>query len=313
VRVTANGREYDVPSGTTVAGFIEQRALDPRHVVVEHNGEALERARYATVTLDEGDRLELVRAVAGGSGPYPGDDPASERTTLSSAAGASPGSLGEWRRRRLAAARVYVVTDARAARGDLADFLEEILDAGVDVVQLREKDAEAGDLLRWAEVFREAAERHQALFFVNDRADVALACGADGVHVGQNDLPAPFVRGLVGGDVLIGLSTHGAEQFAGDTDEADCLSAGPVYETPTKPGRPAAGLGLIRFAAEREASGEEPRPWFAIGGIDVETLPAVVAAGATRVVVVRAVTEADDPTAAVESLRKGLTSGSTEG
>jgi len=307
MRVTANGREYDVAPGTTVAGFVAERSLDPRHVVVEYNGEALERSRYATVTLGEGDRLELVRAVAGGSGPHPGDDPASERTTLSSPGSWSPGTLGEWRRRRLSAARVYVVTDARSGRGDLADFLEEILDAGVDAVQLREKEAEAGDLLRWAEVFREAAERHQALFLVNDRVDVAVACGADGVHVGQNDLPPALVRELVGDEVLIGLSTHGPEQFVGAAPEADCLSAGPLYATPTKPGRPATGLDFVRFAAAREASGEEPRPWFAIGGIDDETLPAVVGAGATRIVVVRAVSRADDPAAAVESLRKGLT------
>ena len=313
MRVTANGREYDVPPGTTIAGFIEQRALDPRHVVVEHNGEALERARYETVALGEGDRLELVRAVAGGSGtsfggPSFGDDPASERTTLSSTSG-SARSLGDWRRRRLAAARVYVVTGARAARGDLADFLEEILDAGADVVQLREKDAEAGDLLGWAEVFREKAERHQALFVVNDRADVALAAGADGVHLGQNDLPPGFARELVGDEMLIGLSTHGPEQFADAAAEADYLSVGPVHATPTKPGRPATGLELVRFAAAREAAGEEARPWFAIGGIDDETLPAAVEAGASRIVVVRAVTEADDAAAAVEMLRKGLASG----
>jgi thiamine-phosphate pyrophosphorylase len=308
VRVTANGRTYDVAPGTTVAAFIRERALDPHYVVVERNGEALERARYGTVTLGEGDRLELVRAVAGGSGPLPGFDPASDETTLSTET-SSPGSLGEWRRRRLAAARVYVVTGARSAQGDLGDFLEEILDAGVDVVQLREKDAEAGDLLRWAETFRDAAERHQALFFVNDRADVAMACGADGIHVGQNDLAPAFVRALVGDDVLIGLSTHGPEQFAAAAPEADCLSAGPVYETPTKPGRPATGLELVRFAAAREASGEERRPWFAIGGIDERRLPGVVEAGASRVVVVRAVTEADDAAAAVEALRKRLAGG----
>ena len=188
MRVTANGHEYDIADGTTVAAFIRQRSLDPRSVVVERNGEAVERARYDDLRLEPGDRLELVRAVAGGSGEG--------ETVLSEPA--APASLGEWRRRRLAAARLYVVTDARQGQGDLAEFLEEILDAGVDVVQLREKDAEAGDLLRWAEVFREAAERHQALFFVNDRPDVALACGADGVHVGQNDLPPAFVRGLVG-------------------------------------------------------------------------------------------------------------------
>lgn len=299
MRVRANGHEYDVADGTTVAAFIRERSLDPGYVVVERNGEAVERARYDDLRLEPDDRLELVRAVAGGSGEG--------ETVLSEPF--APGSLGAWRRRRLAAARLYVVTDARQEQDDLADFLEEILDSGVDVVQLREKDAEAGDLLRWAEVFREAAERHQALFFVNDRPDVALACGADGVHVGQNDVPAAFVRGLVGDDVLIGLSTHDPDQFAGAAPEADHLCAGPVYATPTKPGRPATGLGFISFAAAREGSGEERRPWFAIGGIDRATLPDVVEAGARRIVVVRAVTQSDDPAGAVEALRRGVTAG----
>jgi thiamine-phosphate pyrophosphorylase len=296
MRVTANGNEYDVADGTTVAAFIRERSLDPRWVVVERNGEAVERASYDDLRLEPGDRLELVRAVAGGSG---------EGETVLSEPAAS-GSLGEWRRRRLAAARLYVVTDARENRGDLADLLEEILDAGVDIVQLREKDAEAGDQLRWAETFREAAVRHQALFFVNDRPDVALACGADGVHVGQNDLPPAFVRELVGADVLIGLSSHDPGQFAAAALEADHLCAGPVYATPTKPGRPATGLGFIADAAAQAASGDERRPWFAIGGIDPMTLPGVVEAGARRIVVVRAVTESDDPAGAVEALRRGL-------
>jgi thiamine-phosphate pyrophosphorylase len=267
-------------------------------VVVERNGEAVERSRYDELRLEPDDRLELVRAVAGGSGE--GEAVLSEPT--------APSSLADWRRRRLAAARLYVVTDARRERGDLAEFLEEILDAGVDVIQLREKDAEAGDLLRWAEVFRDAAERHQALFFLNDRPDVALACGADGVHVGQNDLPPWFVRELVGDEVLIGLSTHDPDQYAGAAPEADHLCAGPVHATPTKPGRPATGLDLIAFAAQREASGEERRPWFAIGGLDPKTLPEVVAAGARRIVVVRAVTQSEDPTGAVEALRRVLVS-----
>jgi thiamine-phosphate pyrophosphorylase len=299
MRVTANGDPYEVAPGTTVAGFIRERDLDPQFVVVERNGEPVERARYDAIMLEADDRLELVRAVAGGSGD--GETVLSEPTAT--------GSLGEWRRRRLGAARLYVVTDARRRQGDLAAFLEEILDAGVDVIQLREKDAEAGDLLRWAEAFREAAERHQALFFVNDRPDVALACGADGVHVGQDDLPPAFVRGLVGPDVLIGLSTHDPQQFTGGAREADHLCAGPVYATPTKPGRPATGLDLIRFAAGRETAGAEARPWFAIGGIDRATLGDVVEAGARRIVVVRAVTESDDPTGAVEALRRGLASG----
>jgi thiamine-phosphate pyrophosphorylase len=124
--------------------------------------------------------------------------------------------------------------------------------------------------------------------------------------VGQDDLPPVFVRGLVGDDVLIGLSTHAPEQFVGAAPEADHLSAGPVHATPTKPGRPATGLGLVAFAAARTAAGGELRPWFAIGGIDRTTLPDIVEAGARRIVVVRAVTEADDPGAAVEALRREL-------
>jgi thiamine-phosphate pyrophosphorylase len=307
LQVTANGEPYEVAAGTSVEAFIVERGLDPRFVLVEWNGEPLERWSYETVTLSDGDRLELVRAVAGGSASAPSAGPSGGETVLAGRAEtASTGSLGDWRRRRLAASRLYVVTGARAARGDLAEVLEAILDAGTDLVQLREKEAEAGDLLRWAEVFRAAAERHQAMFFVNDRPDVAIAAGADGVHVGQNDLPPAFVRGLVGEDVLIGLSSHDAAQLAGAAPEADYLCAGPVHETPTKPGRPATGLDLVRLAAERERSGAELRPWFAIGGIDRRTLPDVVDAGASRIVVVRAVAEADDPGAAVEALRAGL-------
>jgi len=203
----------------------------------------------------------------------------------------------ERRRERLAAARLYVVTGARADRGDLGEFLDAVLGAGVDIVQLREKEAEAGDLLDWAPVFREAADRHGALFTVNDRPDVALAVGADGVHVGQNDLPAEFVRELLGADSIVGLSCHSTEQLNAASDAADYVTAGPVHATPTKPGRPGTGLDAVRHAA---ATIE--RPWFAIGGIDPETLPAAVEAGASRIVVVRAVTEAEDPAAAVHAL-----------
>jgi thiamine-phosphate pyrophosphorylase len=206
------------------------------------------------------------------------------------------------RRERLAEARLYVVTGARSDRGDLEDFLDAILRAGVDVVQLREKDAEAGDLLRWAETFRKAADRHGALFIVNDRPDVALAADADGVHLGQDDLPPGFTRELMGDDAIIGLSTHSPQQFDGAASEADYLCAGPVWETPTKPGRPAAGLDLIRHAA----ASAEVRPWFAIGGIDTENASQVGEAGARRLVVVRAVTEAADPAAAIGSLRERI-------
>lgn len=208
---------------------------------------------------------------------------------------------GDWRRRRLAEARLYVVTGAREKFGDLEGFLDAIFGAGVDIVQLREKDWEARDLVRWGGVFLDAAIRHEALFVMNDRPDVALAVGADGVHVGQNDLPVAFVRQLVGPDVLIGLSTHDGGQLHSAPADADYVCVGPIHETPTKPGRAATGLSLVREAAERER-----RPWFAIGGIDAQNLPAVVDAGARRIVIVRAVTEAADAAAAVTTMLAGL-------
>ena len=204
---------------------------------------------------------------------------------------------------RLARSRLYVVTDAREGQGDLGEFLEAILEAGADIVQLREKEAEAGDLLRWGAVFREAAARHGALFVVNDRPDVAASLGADGVHLGQNDLPVEAARDLLGSDRIIGLSTHDEDQLRAAPAIADYVCVGPVHETPTKPGRPATGLGLVRAAADREH-----RPWFAIGGIDVGTLPSVVEAGARRIVVVRAATQAADPADAVRRLLAGLPS-----
>lgn len=192
------------------------------------------------------------------------------------------------RRKRLARARLYVVTGARREQGDLVSFLTTVLDAGADVIQLREKDAEAGDILRWSRDFRAAADRFGALFVINDRADLAVAAGADGVHVGQNDLPPAWARKLVGPDVIIGLSTHSTEEYDAAAPEADYLCVGPIHATPTKPGRPATGLGIVTHAASRESEGLEQRPWFAIGGIDTASLPDAVAAGATRIVVVRA-------------------------
>jgi thiamine-phosphate pyrophosphorylase len=206
------------------------------------------------------------------------------------------------RRARVGQSRLYVVSDARREQRDLPEFLDAILQAGVDIVQLREKDAEAGDLIRWGMVFKEAAEAHGALFIVNDRPDVAVALDADGVHVGQEDLPPDVARRILGPDAVIGVSTHSPEQFDAAPPEADYLCAGPVWETPTKPGRPAAGLDLVRYAAK----GGEQRPWFAIGGINEETLPEVIDAGASRIVVVRAVTQEADPHDAVIRLRASL-------
>ncbi len=213
--------------------------------------------------------------------------------------------LGDARRERLERARLYVVTGARDAQGDLPVFLDAVLGAGADIVQLREKDAEAGDILRWSEVFRSAADRHGALFVVNDRPDLAIAAGADGVHLGQNDLPTAWARRVVGPDLLVGLSTHSAAEFDAGAPEADYLCAGPVYTTPTKPGRAATGLGIVRHAASRERDGAERRPWFAIGGVDPSVLPDVIEAGAVRIAVVRAAAGAD-PAASVRRLRLEL-------
>lgn len=199
------------------------------------------------------------------------------------------------RQERLEQARLYVVTGVRP---DLAEFLDEILSAGVDMVQLREKEAQASDLIRWGQTFRRAVERHGALFIVNDRPEVAQELQADGVHLGQDDLSPAAAREVLGPDAIIGVSTHTPDQWDGASAEADYLCAGPVWETPTKPGRPAAGLEYIRHAA----NSAERRPWFAIGGINERNLPEVIDAGATRIVVVRAVTEAAEPAGAVRSL-----------
>ena len=205
------------------------------------------------------------------------------------------------RKQRLLTSRLYVVSDARRRQGDLERFLDEILAAGVDIVQLREKEAEAGDLLRWSEVFRAAADRHGALFTVNDRPDVAMVAGADGVHVGQNDIPPRYARDLLGPDAVVGLSCHSEEDLERAPSEPDYLTVGPLFETPTKPGRAATGTDLVRFAAVRI-----PRLWFAIGGIDADTVSIVVEAGARRIGVVRAVTEADDAALAVRRLLDAL-------
>jgi len=205
------------------------------------------------------------------------------------------------RREQLAAARLYLCTPDRP---DLPEFLEAVLAGGVDVVQLREKGIEAARELDLLAVVGEVAARHGALWSVNDRADVALASGADVLHLGQGDLPVPVARRVVGPDVLVGLSTHDASQAdaAAVAEGVDYFCVGPTWATPTKPGRPAAGLSLVRHAAALGTS----RPWFAIGGITASNLSEVLDAGATRVVVVRAITEAADPFAAAQALRSRL-------
>ena len=214
------------------------------------------------------------------------------------------------RRERLQAARLYFVTDVRPG---LEELLAAALAGGVDMVQLRDKRGSDSELLAAAAVFRRVCDEHGALFWLNDRPDLAAASDADGVHVGQEDMDPAEARAIAGPDVLIGLSTHSPAQLdaALASGEADQLSVGPVWETPTKEGRPAAGLAYIEYAAAHAGA----RPWFAIGGIDLGNVREVIAAGASRVVVVRAIQDADDPRAATAALKAALeeSSGGAEG
>jgi thiamine-phosphate pyrophosphorylase len=207
-------------------------------------------------------------------------------------------------RSRLADARLYLCMDGRRSSGDLPAFLDAVLGGGVDIVQLREKGLEAGEELALLEVFAAACRHHGALLAVNDRADVALAAGADILHLGQDDLPVPVARRILGPQALIGRSSHDQAQAsaAAAEDAVDYFCAGQVWATPTKPGRLGTGLSLLSHAA----SVGETRPWFAIGGIGLRELDDVLAAGATRVVVVRAITEAPDPGAAAAAFAKRL-------
>jgi len=198
----------------------------------------------------------------------------------------------------LAGARLYLVTPA-LERGRL----RALLDGGVDLVQLRMKDAPDADVLREAAWMREACADAGVGFLLNDRPDLALAARADGVHVGQDDVPAAAARATVGPGAIVGLSTHAPEQLAAAPAEADYVAVGPVWETPTKPGRAAAGLAYIAHAAAQA----DARPWFAIGGIDTTNVHAVVEAGARRIVVVRALVLAADPARAAATLKAALT------
>lgn len=212
-----------------------------------------------------------------------------------------PGLDGDALRARLDDARLYLCTPNRP---DLAEFVDAALAGGVDVVQLRDKGLEARDELAALDVLAEACARHGALLAVNDRADVARAAGADVLHLGQDDLPVEWARRIVGDDVVIGRSSHSADETLAAADEpgVDYFCVGPCWPTPTKPGRPAPGLGLVRTVAGRAPV----RPWFAIGGIDHDRLSEVLDAGAERIVVVRAITEAEDPHAAAMALAARL-------
>jgi thiamine-phosphate pyrophosphorylase len=212
-----------------------------------------------------------------------------------------PGLSGTDLRRKLAEARLYLCTDMR---DDLAEFVDAALAGGVDIVQLRAKTLEARQELAALEEIAGVCAKYGALLSVNDRADIAAAVGADVLHLGQDDLPVRQARQIVGEDMIIGRSTHDAAQAKAAANEkgVDYFCTGPCWPTPTKPGRPAPGLDLVR----ETAAAKPTRPWFAIGGIDETRLPEVLTAGARRVVVVRAITEASDPRAAAAALKSKL-------
>jgi thiamine-phosphate pyrophosphorylase len=203
------------------------------------------------------------------------------------------------RRQRLTHARLYLVCDPRPDA-----FLERALRGGVDIVQLRVKTPDIGDdeIVSAGRRYARLCAAHGALLILNDRPDLVVAAGADGVHVGQDDVPVPEARRAVGAERLVGLSTHSPSQIeaAGGRD-VDYIGVGPVHATPTKPGRPAVGTELVRYAA-----GHARTPFFAIGGIDLTTVAAVRAAGGQRIAVVRALTDADDPEATARALHTAL-------
>ena len=215
------------------------------------------------------------------------------------------------------AARLYLCTDARRSRGDFEQFVDAAFAGGVDIIQLRDKSIEAAEELELLAILKEAAVRHGRLWAVNDRADIAVLSGAPVFHIGQKDLPLKAARTLLNGNAAIGLSSHSPGQVdaalaaAAGPAALDYFCVGPLWATPTKPGRAAVGLDLVTYAAAASAAQGQGQsdggvPWFAIGGIDHGNVEQVVEAGASRIVVVRAITEADDPAAAAGSLLHAL-------
>jgi len=215
-----------------------------------------------------------------------------------------PEGDGPLRRERLRTARLYFVCEARP-QTDLESLLRAALTGGADIVQLREKELGRAEIERAAATFRRVADTFSALFILNDDPELARACDADGVHVGQDDVSAEQARELLGEDAIVGLSTHSEEQIAASAGRpVDYISVGPIWETPTKEGRPAVGLDLIRHAAQ-----DAPHPFFAIGGIDTGNAGEVVEAGAQRLCVVRALRDAADPAATATELRQAFAAG----
>ncbi len=207
-------------------------------------------------------------------------------------------------RTRLASSRLYLCTDARKEKGDFEKFINAAFEGGVDVIQLRDKKIDAVDELRQLEILARVAEKYGALWAVNDRADIARIVGAPILHVGQNDLSVLQSRQIIGHESILGRSSHseGQSREASLDAQVDYFAVGPCWPTPTKPGRTAPGLSLVEYVASLGSS----KPWFAIGGIDATNIAQVRSVGGERIVVVRAITNAEDPTLAAKKLRSFL-------
>jgi len=205
---------------------------------------------------------------------------------------------------QVARVRLYLITDARPTLQPFEAFLEAAIAGGVGMVQLRDRDLEDGDLLRVATRCAGTCAKLQIPFIVNDRADIAKASGADGVHLGQTDLPPAAARSILGPGAIIGLSTHSPEQVdAAEREPVDYIGVGPIHATPTKPGRPAVGCELVRYAAAHCS-----RSYFAIGGLEPSNVADVIAAGGHAVSVLRFVSKAHDPRAAARAIVAALSS-----
>lgn len=210
------------------------------------------------------------------------------------------------RHTQLLDSRLYLCTDSRREQDDLREFLHAAYEGGVDIIQLRDKSLDTAAEILALEVLRDVSREHGKLFAVNDRADVAAIVGADVFHVGQTDLTPKQARRIVGPDVLIGRSNHSVKQFRESMEDPllDYAVIGPVWETPTKPGRSAVGLETVAEAAAVAAEPEHTdKAWFAIGGVNVDTAPEVLATGTSRLIVVRAITQAPDPARAAAELQ----------
>lgn len=207
------------------------------------------------------------------------------------------------RKKQLKSSQLYVITDRNICCGlDVIDVVRLAISGGCDVIQLRDKSLNIRQLLKCAHQLRILTRRTKTLFLINDRVDLALACDADGVHLGQNDLPISIARRILGRDKLIGISTHSLKQaLCAQEEGADYIGVGPIFQTPTKPDYPPVGLGLLREVKKRLKI-----PFFAIGGIDIHNIEKVISAGAEKVAVVRAVFCARDVQKAARELKNKL-------